>query len=41
MGDLLEAIVAMALGLAGMMLLLVLTVLPWALGLAWMLGWLA
>jgi hypothetical protein len=40
MKDLLEAILALVLGLAGIALVIGLTVLPWALGCAYMLGWL-
>jgi|LauGreDrversion4_2_1035121.scaffolds.fasta_scaffold19135_9 hypothetical protein len=40
MRDLLEALFALVLGIAGIALVIGLTVLPWALGCAYMLGWL-
>ena len=40
MRDLLEALFAFVLGIAGIALVIGLTVLPWALGRAYMLGWL-
>jgi hypothetical protein len=40
MSDLLEALFALVLGIAGIALAIGLTVLPWALGCAYMLGWL-
>jgi hypothetical protein len=40
MRDLLEALFALVLGIAGIALVTGLTVLPWALGCAYMLGWL-
>ena len=40
MRDLLEALFALVLGIAVIALVIGLTVLPWALGCAYMLGWL-
>jgi hypothetical protein len=40
MRDLLETTFALVLGIAGMALVISFTVLPWALGCAYMLGWL-
>jgi hypothetical protein len=40
MTDLLEALFALALGIAGIALVISFTLLPWALGCAYMLGWL-
>jgi hypothetical protein len=40
MTDLLEALFALVLGIAALALVVGLTVLPWALGCAYMLGWL-
>jgi hypothetical protein len=40
MRDLLEALFAFVFGVAGIALILAVTVLPWGLGFAYMLGWL-
>ncbi len=40
MADLIEAILAFAFGVAAAFLVFGVTLLPWALGLAYMLGWL-
>jgi hypothetical protein len=40
MTDLLEAMLAFVFGIAGLALVFGVTVLPWALGCAYMLGWL-
>ena len=40
MKDILEALLALVLEIAGIVLVISFTVLPWALGCAYMLGWL-